>query len=178
MRVKNHAPLSTDPFAAPAPPPTLPTSDDVAGVYTVETNEGPITVTGWIIGLATTERVRHVDHTGVYAAKGERCFACRWSETYVYRVLSLSAEDVATLEWPRADLPRYIVVSVGGTSVPGETTYRRVAATSSGFEVVELLTMRKSGQDPYMPAVSSRTLSQAADRDETIREAFVNRAVV
>ena len=72
----------------------------------------------------------------------------------------------------------FVVVTIGGTTVPNEVTYHRAMPTSSGFEVIELLTIRKSGTEPYMSMCASRALSQAAGRDDLIREAWINRAVV
>ena len=43
-------------------------------------------------------------------------------------------------------------------------------------EVVEILTV-KGQTDPFIPAPSARALAQAADKDDDIQEAYVNRAV-
>jgi hypothetical protein len=74
---------------------------------------------------------------------------------------------------------RYLVLTYGRSRVPGETDKRRAAWTNSGFEVVEFLVQRDRGRSraPFLPAASARVLAQAAEWDDDIREAFVNRAV-
>lgn len=129
----------------------------------------PVRFTGTLIGSGTTQRDEHSHSLNRSAEKGERCFACRWYEAYIYTV------DTLPDYYPTNQ--RFMVATVGGTAVDGERTYYRAHATSSGFEVVELLTIRKEGKRPYMSTSAARALAQAAEEDDVIREAFVNRAV-
>lgn len=158
-------------LAPPAPSTALPAAaTDGPTTHIVHDQLGnPITFTGELIGSGTTQRDEHSHDLNRVAAKGERCFACRWFEAYIYAV-----ETLPTNYPPRE---RFLVATVGGTVVDGERTFYRAHVTSSGFEVVELLTIRKSGAAPYMSTSAARALSQAAEVDEVIREAYVNRAV-
>jgi hypothetical protein len=71
----------------------------------------------------------------------------------------------------------YVVHTQGRSRVPGEVTRSRIAQTTSAFEVVELLTVNHGGK-LYIPRQSSHALAQAAQWDDGIRDAYVNRAVV
>lgn len=122
------------------------------------------------------------------------CSRCRWFEA---RILAVDAEltDACTCDAPpdrtidgephvagcgtEPPRARYLVLTYGRSRVPGETDKRRAAWTDSAFEVVELLVQRdrSRGRQPFLPAASARVLAQAAEHDEDIREAFVNRAV-
>jgi hypothetical protein len=70
----------------------------------------------------------------------------------------------------------FIVHTRGLSTVPGERTRIRIVETTSAFEVVELLTVNHGGKI-YLPRQSARALSQAAQWDDDIRDAYVNRAV-
>lgn len=140
---------------------------DVHQVYDQLGN--PIVFTGRLIGSGTTRRDEHSHPMDRVAAKGERCFACRWYEAYIYEVFTLPENYPAN--------QRFMVATVGGTAIEGERNYYRAHVTSSGFEVVELLTIRKGNTAPYMSTSAARALSQAAEVDEVIREAYINRAV-
>lgn len=71
----------------------------------------------------------------------------------------------------------YVIHTRGMTKVADEITFVRIAETSSAFEVVELLTVNHS-KKIYIPRQSSRALAQAAQWDDDIRDAYINRAVV
>lgn len=122
---------------------------------------------GSILGASTSEARSH-NHPGDFLVPtqtrpGERrakCSACRWLETTIY----LASDD------------SFVVHTVGRSIVPGEQDYHRLTFTKSGYEVVEVLTV-KSGPEPFIPLPSARALAQAADRDDLIQDAYVNRAV-
>lgn len=154
-----------DPFRVPDP-------NDIGHVVRHQVYDqfgNPTLFEGVLIGHGTTQRDEHSHPLGQSAKAGQRCFACRWYEAYIYHVTKLLGGDLDA---------RFMVATVGGTSVPGERTYYRSHATSSGFEVVELLTIRKTGSEPYMATSAARALAQAAEVDDVIREAYINRAVV
>lgn len=119
-----------------------------------------------------------------YQIEPGSCSRCRWFEA---RILRVEAELVPTGELvagepvyaPEEPTARYLVLTYGRSRVPGETDKRRAAWTNSGFEVVEFLVQRDRGRSraPFLPAASARVLAQAAEWDDDIREAFVNRAV-
>jgi hypothetical protein len=138
---------------------------------------GAVRIKGKQLGHASSQAQEHSGHAvGEYATRGKRCSACRWFEARIYHVDEIHPEDF-TLLLPSEVAERYLVVTVGFSVAPGETPYVRATFTSSGYEVVELLTIRKSGEEPFMPVVSARALSQAAEDDRSIRDAYVNRAV-
>lgn len=135
--------------------------------FTLHTNNGEQSFTGRIIGASTSETPHH-NHPGDYMpprtpdAHGRRakCSACRWLETTIYLT----------------DTDKYVVHTVGRSIVPGEQDYIRVTFTDSAYEAVEVLTV-KSAPEPFIPLPSARALAQAADRDDAMQEAYVNRAV-
>lgn len=86
----------------------------------------------------------------------------------------------------------YAVHTQGRTTLAGEETRRRIVKTPSPYEVVELLTAHLCRDcevrnhmcgDPahrktaYIPRQSARALAVAAQWDDGIRDAYVNRAV-
>lgn len=136
------------------------------------------------LGADSSEQDTHADHAGDYARKYEKCSACRWFEVAIYRRYVTEEVDLETdpahprifeIEPTPGD---YVVHTVGGSIVPGEHRLSRISCSDSGFEVVELLTVRKSGGEPFIATQSSRALAQAAALDDGIRDAYINRAVV
>lgn len=122
---------------------------------------------GTVIGAATSESPHHSHPEDYLSAasppqtgRRQKCSACRWLETTLYRT----------------DDDRYVVYTNGRSIVPGEQDYVRVTITSSAYEVVEVLTVKKAAE-PFIPLPSARALAQAASRDDDIQEAYVNRAV-
>lgn len=99
----------------------------------------------------------HLGH-GSSAADGKT----RWFEVNVY---------------VRKDNDAYVVETLGRSSIPGETTYVRIIETTSAFEIIELLTVNHNGKI-YLPRQSARALAQAAQWDDDIRDAYINRAVI
>lgn len=93
-----------------------------------------------------------------------------------------TSEHPNKLRWFEVDLyitndGEYFIHTQGKSSIEGEITYVRIAQTRSAFEVVELVTVNHKGKI-YIPRQSSRALAQAAQWDDDIRDAYVNRAVV
>jgi hypothetical protein len=137
--------------------------------HAVASVQGTITFDGYLLGETTSHQPEHFNHVGEFARKGERCYACRWSEYSVYRVHPDDQQKVGGI---------YLVASYGQTIVPGETIFRRVSSTTSPAEVVEMLTTRKFGQPPVLTSSAARLLAQASDRDVDIQEAYDNRTVL
>lgn len=140
---------------------------------------------GVLLGRDTSFQDQHTHHPRRHAAKKEKCSACRWFEVAIYQRYTTEGIDLTTdpahpriypLDKPVAE--DYVVHTVGASAVPGEQRLSRIAVTESGFEMVELLTVRKLNEEPFITAQSSRALAQAASRDENIRDAYINRAVV
>lgn len=132
---------------------------------------------GAIIGSATSERDDHRGHPGTeYAPRNVKCSACRWLEVTIYLRRN---GDPSTNDAPTYD---YVIHTLGASDVPGEIDFVRLWETSSAFEVVELLTVRRNrapgNTETFIPVQHARALAQAASIDDEIREAYVNRAVV
>jgi hypothetical protein len=77
----------------------------------------------------------------------------------------------------------YVVHTVGRTTVEGERDLGRIERTSSPYDVVELVTVRRKSSrhgtgtgrraEPYVPVASTRALAQAADVDDGLNEAYL-----
>jgi hypothetical protein len=92
-----------------------------------------------------------------------------------------TSDDGYKPRWTEVDLYRAqtgeFYVHVRGCSVQeGEQTRYRLQITRSAYEVVELLTVAHNGKT-YIPRQSARCLAQAAQWDEDIKDAYINRAV-
>lgn len=141
--------------------------------WELESNGDRVTrFTGSLLGLGSSKRPEHNHHTvnvGDYAfAPTQRCAACRWSEFYVFRVEQGDGPANAI----------YAVYTLGPSVVRGEITRVALHWAMSGFEVVETAMVRRGDRGaPYLPACNARALAMAADVDERIATAYVNRAV-
>lgn len=124
-------------------------------------DQAPFVFEGALIGASSSRGDEH-SHAADYALRGSRCSACRWFSVDIY---------------VRPD-GSYVVHTVGDTVVPGERRFSRVSETTSGYEVVELLTVRKPGNEPFITAQSARALAQASSVDDGVRDAYVDRAVI
>lgn len=137
--------------------------------YMLNVRGETLTFDGERVAHISSRRHEHGPHYPAtpYAAKRERCSACRWFEIYLY-VVPGGTED---------GQPDYVAHTIGGSAVPGEYDLERVVRTSVAFDLVEQLTVR-SGATPYLPQPSARALAILADRDDAVFEAYTNRAVV
>lgn len=70
----------------------------------------------------------------------------------------------------------YVVHTVGRTSKVGERALHKVVRTSSAFDIIEVLTVHHNGKT-FLPRASARAIAQAAQWDDDIRDAYINRAV-
>lgn len=137
--------------------------------FTLQTETQDYEFVGFVLGTATSEAGYH-NHEGDFltasappsgaGARRQKCSACRWLETTIYQTKS----------------GHYVIHTNGRSIVPGERDYVRVTFTQSAYEVVEILTV-KGQKEPFIPAPSARALAQAADKDDSLQEAYVNRAV-
>jgi hypothetical protein len=140
--------------------------------WRLESRTGVHALRGELIGMGSSQRDDH-SHIGDDVIMGRggphttpRCTACRWSEIYIFK----------TVGHPTAE--RYVVYTLGPSVIPGETTRANVRNASSGFEVVELATVRRGDRGaPFLPAAHARAIAMAASVDDDIAEAYVNRAV-
>lgn len=143
---------------------------DVVHTFTLETREGPLRSYGRLIGYGTSQSQRHRDHVDgghSHASRGERCSACRWNEVRLFKLRHPTTADEL-----------YLVHTLGVSVVPDEFTKCRTAWATGGYEVVELLTVRPRDGDVFLPGPAARALAAAAELDEGIRRAYVDRAVV
>lgn len=129
--------------------------------------QGEVSFTGELLGTATSEGEHHSHPGSQFVQPGRdaqgrknKCNACRWHEVDIYRT----------------DDGRYILHTVGATTIPGEIELARIISTRSAYELVELTVVRAAS--PYIPVTSLRALAQAASLDDDVQDAFVNRAVV
>lgn len=132
---------------------------------------------GRLIGFASSEKQRH-NHggsstDGTYSQDArritERCGACRWQET---RIFLLDEKDHVYHGG------KFAVHTLGVSILSGERVRARLSFVNTGFEVVELLTVRKGEHAaPYIPGASARALAMAAASDRDLKDAYVNRAV-
>lgn len=134
--------------------------------FELTSRTGRLDFYGEVLASATSQRDHHGAHPDEYAAKGVKCSACRWFEVTLFR-----------RECP-GERPDYVVYTTGRSVVPGEYDMHRAATTDSAYEVVELLTIRRPGKEPFIVTQSAIALARASEKDEAIREAYVNRAVV
>jgi hypothetical protein len=139
--------------------------------WAIEDRTGMRRLRGRLVGLGTSQRVDH-SHGDIYSngtqdsALTRRCTACRWSEIYIFETVG------------EPDLRKYCVYTLGPSTIPGEVTRSNVRWASSGFEVIELATVRRGERGTaFLPAAHARALAMAAEVDESIAEAYVNRAV-
>ena len=93
-----------------------------------------------------------------------------------------TSESADKDRWFEVDIYRtadgeYVVHTRGCSRLPGEETKRRVVRTTSAFEIIELLTVHHGGKT-YIPRASARAIAQAAQWDVSVRDAYVNRAVI
>ena len=116
------------------------------------------------LGAGSSRQPEHNHPEGKWPRKGEkRCSACRWFEVQLYKTRE-----------------GYAVQQRGCSVVPGERTYHRLWQTPSAFHVVEIMTVRENSAEhkrAFLPQPSAHLLAVAAEFDDAIREAYVNRAV-
>jgi hypothetical protein len=145
--------------------------------WELETRDGVLVVTGRLIGWGTSRRLEH-NHTSQPARRTlhpsqqftpeGRCSACRWTELYIFRVVAGDGPSNG----------HYLVYSLGPSVAPGEKTFANTRWATSGFEVVELCTVRRGDRvEPFLPGSNARALAMAASHDVSIESAYVNRAV-
>jgi hypothetical protein len=126
-----------------------------------------ITVTGELLGLGSTYRPRHQNHpTTEYAPQRTHCSTCRWTEI---RIFGTDPADGKALG-------QYLFLKRGASIVPEEKDFIEWEWLLTGHEVLEKLTTRR-GSDVFLTPTASRTLSQAAEYDAGVRDAWLTRTV-
>lgn len=115
--------------------------------HVLRVREGFENITGVLLAKASTYRPHKL-------ANGKR-----WLEMELYKT---------------AD-GEYIVYTIIASGVEEDNRYR-IRRTRSPFTVIEYLTLLREGK-PYLPRDAAVLLSEAANVDDDIREAYVNRAV-
>lgn len=149
----------------PAPPQVEPPTEDFE-VVSERAATGTYRFTGQQLAAVSSRWQTH-GHDQEVAPRGVRCSACRWTEVEIYRSdprLRLTVQGT------------YLVVTRGCSAVSGEQEYTKTTWTDSPYEVLEILTQRKAGQ-VFLPGPAARALARAAEFDEGINDAYVNRAV-
>lgn len=149
---------------------SLPMADEVGRVdrWVLPTGNDVVELTGRFIGISTTRQPIHHHPDGRAADVNEKCRACRWFEPRIFRESS--------------DRRRYLVHRTGQSAIPGEVTLTSHEWVLSPFEVIEALTTRKrdprtGDRTPYLTQPAARVLAQAADHDDDLSRAYIDRAV-
>lgn len=121
-----------------------------------------------LLGFGSSQRTYHNHElprpTELKGVNGEswKCSACRWFEVRIFYI---------------PDDETYLLYTIGQSTIEGEKPRPRMQYTQSAYELIEMLT-DKRGNSPRLPDASARCLAQAADVDDRINEAYVNRAVI
>lgn len=143
----------------------LPEPEDLGlrSSWTIEDQDGQrITITGQFLGMGSSHRPRHKGHRDGWAPQGVHCSTCRWTEVRLFR----------------ADGGPFYIVNCGASDVPDERDLIKFTAVSSPFEVVEnLTTTDRRTQEPTLTFPARRALSQAASKDDDMRDAYINSPV-
>lgn len=127
----------------------------------------PVTLRGRLLGYGSSRRDYHNHEMPRPAAlltndgRPWKCSGCRWFEVRIYHL----------------DDGSYALHTVGMSSLDGEKPLPRLQFTESAYEVIEMLT-DKRGPVARIPEASARCLAQAANVDDKMNEAYINRAVV
>lgn len=139
------------------------------GTWTITDHHGDsLTVTGALLGIGSSYRPRHQNHPGAdYAPPRTHCSTCRWTEIYIFAVDKSEGEEAQG---------RYLIVKRGASVIPGEKDLIEWGWQITGYEVLNSLTTRR-GTEAFLTAPSSRALSQAAEFDPGVNEAWTSRAV-
>lgn len=134
--------------------------------WELEDRVGTTRFRGRLIGLGSSKRDEHNHPNPVGSHSMLRCAACRWSEIYVFEITQ-----------PRT-VHRFCVYTLGPSVVTTENTRVNVRWATSGFEVIEFATVRRGDRGaPYLPAAFALALAMAANVNDDIADAYVNRAV-
>lgn len=151
--------------------------------WEIEDRNGPRHFRGRLIGFGSSRRDEHSHPTSDRAVisprqmgKTEslaRCTACRWSEIYVFEIKTASKDDIIASMGAK-----FCVYTLGPSIIPGENTRANARWATSGFEVMEHAVVRRGDRHtPFLPAAHARALAMAADVNDDVAEAYVNRAV-
>jgi hypothetical protein len=125
---------------------------------------------GVLLAWGSSESGDHRDHANTdYAPKGVKCSACRWLEVELYSKFPDQVNE------DNGQGSMYVVVTRGPSIVPGERDYEKITFTESAYEVVEVLTVRKTRgtQSTFLPPQHARALAQAAAHDDGIKDAYL-----
>jgi hypothetical protein len=170
----------------------------------LDRDDEPFKIRGRLLGFVSSQREEH-SHPGgsihdierpdsspshlppdSYAQRGERCAACRWFEVRIFEVeaelpsppheITRQSNGTVMIENEESPRGRYLLLTYGRSDVPGEINRRAARWTNSPYEVLEFLTQR-GPRGVHLPGTSARALAQAAQYDDGINDAYVNRAV-
>lgn len=139
--------------------------ENVIDLNLIPGKDGDQRVDGKLIGSADSSRTHH-NHPGEFVGEdpttGRRghCSTCRFTEVRIFKT------DMG-----------YAVATMGHTIVPGEVTFSHLRYMKSPHEVIETLTTRNPGKEPYLSRSAARALAQAANEDQALENAYVDRAV-
>lgn len=119
---------------------------------------------GDFLGMGSSNRPFHKHAFPPYAEPKQHCSTCRWMEVRIFQ------ENENPDGGERSG--RYLIVRTGRSIVPDEETRTTFGYQDSGSGVVNaLITWNDIGQGA-LPYVERRALEQAAQYDDSIREAY------
>ena len=95
---------------------------------------------GLLLAVASSQKLTH-NHDGPSAPPGRTCSACRWVEVTLYRRRVPRSVVGPNESFHDHD---YVLFTVGRSIVAGEHDIPRLVETSSPYEVVEALTVRRA----------------------------------
>ena len=144
----------------------------VEGSWVLPGEEGePVRLEGAFLGMSSSHRFRHTAHEGEFArpgtraVPGERCSACRWFESRIFRETE--------------GMERFLLHQTGVSRAPGETDRVRVEYALTAPEVIEVLVTRRTlaggAQETFLTTPAARVLAQASGFDDELHEAYQSR---
>jgi len=146
-------------FSLPDPPELLRHEIPIMGANDESTSHK---VYGRLLGTASGQEDDHKEHPEEYAPKHVQCFACRWTDVYIF--------DTADDPDSKAS---YYVLTVGRSDVPGEVDLHRKASVHSAMEILEAL-HAKQRWGAHVPQAARMAMAGAATYDGQIRAVFMD----
>lgn len=143
-------------------------------IFRLEVEKQKYQFAGVMLAYGSSESGDHRDHPNTtYAPKGVKCSACRWLEVELY----LKYPDQVNDDQQQGNV--YVVVTRGPSIIPEERDYEKITFTESAYEVVEVLTVRKTRgvQSTFLPPQHARALAQAAAHDDGLKDAYLQAVV-
>lgn len=125
------------------------------------------TITGRLIGSASSEQEYHEDHEDEWAPRNFRCPRCRWMEVDIYSDVTDGNQTYA-----------YLVHTVGRSDVPTESDRPRFIPAFNAMMVVGGLVSRQRDARPHLTVAASSALFQAAIHSPELTDEIRTRGII